>query len=273
MIKPISSIINYVFIVLLMIFAIPHVIAQEVQRVEINGQIIVDSPDIEGVTIFNESTNKGTVTNFEGKFQILVALNDRLEISALQFENFEVVITQDIIDSKFVTVVLVEEINKLPEIIILPYGLTGDLTVDAIRVKTVNPNLDALYFGLDNQDKIDFTEDYLTGVRNTAMDDNRLYYAADAIKIIGLLVKPLFKGENTQNSSELASDRDIVEKYSPEYLMDKLNIPKHQMMEFIYFVEDSGLDKTLLDDGKELQFLNFIIAKSKEFQANKNGED
>ena len=97
--------------------------------------------------------------SFEGKFQILVALNDRLEISALQFENFEVVITQDIIDSKFVTVVLVEEINKLPEIIILPYGLTGDLTVDAIRVKTVNPNLDALYFGLDNQDKIDFTED------------------------------------------------------------------------------------------------------------------
>ena len=168
---------------------------------------------------------------------------------------------------------MVEEINKLPEIIILPYGLTGNLTVDAIRAKTVNPNLDALYFGLDNLDKFDFTDDYLTGIRNTAMNDNRLYYAADAIKIIGLLVKPLFKSKDKGDETVLASDRDIVETYSSEYLMEKLNIPKHQIMEFIYFVEDSGMDKSLLDDGKELQFLEYVIKKSKEFQANKNGKD
>jgi len=247
--------------------------AQNTQQIEVLGRIIVDSPDVEGVTIFNTSSNKGTITDFEGKFTIQVALNDRLQISALQFQNFEVLITQDIIDSKALTVVLVEEINKLPEIIILPYGLTGNLTVDAIRAKTVNPNLDALYFGLDNLDKIDFSEDYLTGVRNTALSDNRLYYTADAVKIIGLLVKPLFKSKKKRNDKALATDRDIVEKYSPEYLMDKLNIPKHQMMEFIYFVEDSGMDKTLLDDGRELQFLEHIINKSKEFQASKNGKD
>ena len=118
MIKPASSVYNCVLIVLLLVFTVPHVIAQEIQRVEVNGKIIVDSPDVEGVTIFNKSTNRGTVTDFEGKFQILVTLNDRLEISALQFEDFEVVITQEIIDSKKVTVVLIEEINKLPEIII-----------------------------------------------------------------------------------------------------------------------------------------------------------
>jgi hypothetical protein len=247
--------------------------AQDVQRIEVNGKIIVDSPDIEGVTIFNTSSNKGTITDAEGKFSILVGLNDRLQISALQFQNFEVVITQDIIDSKALTVVLVEEVNKLPEIIILPYGLTGNLTVDAIRAKTVNPDLDALYFGLDNLDKFEFTDDYLTGIRNTAMTDNRLYYAADAIKIIGLLVKPLFKDNKKQDRALLATDRDIVDKYSPEYLMEKLNIPKHQITEFIYFVEDSGMDKNLLDDGKELQFLDYIIKKSKEFQANKNGKD
>jgi hypothetical protein len=249
--------------------------AQDVQRIEINGKIIVDSPDIEGVTVFNTSSNKGTITDAEGKFAILVALNDRLQFSALQFKNFEVVITQDIMDSKALTVVLVEEVNKLPEIIILPYGLTGNLNIDAIRAKTVNPDLDALYFGLDNLDKFEFTDDYLTGIRNTAMTDNRLYYTADAIKIIGLLVKPLFKGKGkTKTDKELlATDRDIFNKYSPEYLFDKLNIPKNQIVEFIYFVEDSGMDKSLLEDGNELQFLDFVIKKSKEFQANKNGKN
>lgn len=241
--------------------------SQTIERIEVAGKIIVESPDVEGITIFNTSSNRGTITDEEGKFSINVALNDRLQISALQFKNFEVLITQDIIDSKALTVVLVEEVNKLPEVLVLPYGLTGNLTVDAIRAKTVNPNLDALYFGLDNLDKIDFTDDYLTGVRNTAMADDRLYYAADAVKIIGLLIKPLFKSKKNKQEPELATDMQLTEKYSPEYLMDKLNIPKNKITEFIYFVEDSGIDKTLLDDGKELQFLDFIIKKSKEFQA------
>ncbi len=273
MLKPTTQLLKSICLIAFIGFNFLIAKAQDVQRIEVNGRIIVDSPDIEGVTVFNASSNKGTITDEEGKFSILVTLNDRLEFSALQFENFVVVITQDIIDSNALTVVLVEEVNKLPEVIILPYGLTGNLTVDAIRAKTFNPNLDALYFGLDNLDKIDFTDDYISGVRNTAMPDNRFYYAADAIKIIGLLVKPLFKSKKNRDEATLASDRDIVEKYSPEYLMDKLNIPKHQMNEFIYFVEDSGMDKTLLEDGKELQFLEYIIKKSKEFQANKNGKD
>jgi len=273
MIKPTNQILKTVFLIAFIGFNIINVNAQDVERIEVFGRIIVDSPDLEGVTIFNTTSNRGTITDIEGKFNILVTLNDKLNISALQFENFEVVINQDIINSKELTVVLVEEINKLPEVIILPYGLTGNVSVDVARAKTVNPNLDALYFGLDNLDKFDFTDDYLSGVRNTAMSDNTLYYTADAVKIIGLLVKPLFNSKKKNQGDELASDRDIVEKYSPEYLMSKLNIPKNKMMEFIYFVEDSGLDKTLLEDGSELQFLEHIIKKSKEFQANKNGKD
>jgi len=273
MLKPTKLTYKSLFFFMLLAFTIYSAKAQSVERVEVFGKIIVDSPDVEGVTVFNTSSNRGTITDQEGKFSIMVTLNDRLHISALQFKNFEIIITQDIIDSKALTVVLVEEVNKLPEVIVLPYGLTGNLTVDAIRAKTVNPDLDALYFGLDNLDKFIFTDDYLTGVRNTAMADDRLYYAADAVKIIGLLVKPLFKSKKDKQESELATDRQLIEKYSPEYLMDKLNIPKNQITEFIYFVEDSGIDKSLLEDGKELQFLEFIIKKSKEFQANLNGKD
>ena len=273
MFKPTKQLLKAICLIAFIGLSVSYINGQDLQRVEVFGRIIVDSPDVEGVTVFNKSSNKGTITDQDGKFSIYVALNDRLEISALQFENFEVVIIQDIIDSKALTLVLVEEVNKLPEVIILPYGLTGNLTVDAIRAKTVSPNLDALYFGLDNLDKIDFTDDYLSGVRNTAMTDNRLYYTADAVKIIGLLMKPLFNSKNKKNGSELATNVHLTEKYSSEYLMDKLNIPKEQITEFIYFVEDSGIDKTLLDDGKELQFLDYIIKKSKEFQATKNGKD
>lgn len=274
MFKPINQIFKSICLIAFIVISVSQLYAQDVQRIEVFGRIIVESPDVEGLTIFNTSSNKGTITDLEGKFSIFVALNDRIEVSALQFKNFEVVITQEILTSKAFTVVLIEDVNKLPEVLILPYGLTGNLSVDAIRAKTVNPNLDALYFGLDNLDKIDFTDDYLSEVKNEAIPDNRLYYGADFKKIVGFLLKPLFNSKNKkEKSTKIALDRDITEKYSPEYLMDRLNIPKHQITEFIYFVEDSGLDISLLDDGKELQFLDYLIKKSKEFQANKNGKD
>jgi len=249
--------------------------SQETKRVEVTGRIVVKNPDVEGVTVYNTSSNRGTITDEEGRFKIKVALNDRIEISALQFKDFVVVVDHEIIKSKALTVFLIEEVNKLPEIIILPYGLSGDLSTDVANTNTINPDLDALYFGLDNLDKIDFTADYLYGIRNTAMTDNTLYYSADAIKIIGLLFKPIFNSKNKKNKSlnSNATEGDITKKYSTEYLMERLNIPKEHIMEYVYYVEDAGLDKELLANGRELEFLDYLIKKSKEFQSLKNAKN
>ena len=39
------------------------------------------------------------------------------------------------------------------------------------------------------------------------------------------------------------------------------------------FVENNGFDKTLIEDGNELQFLEFLIEKSKLFKNNKSVKD
>ena len=97
--------------------------SQDTKRIEVFGKIIVDSVDVEGVTIYNTSSNKGTITDIEGQFSIEVTLNDRVEVSALQFEKFVIVINEAIMSSKIMTVFLVERINKLDEVIkILPEG-------------------------------------------------------------------------------------------------------------------------------------------------------
>jgi hypothetical protein len=249
--------------------------SQETKRIEVTGRIVVKNPDVGGVTVYNSSSNRGTITDDEGNFRIKVALNDKIEISALQFKDFVVVIDIEILRSKALTVFLIEEVNKLPEIILLPYGLSGDLPTDVANTTTVNPDLDALYFGLDNLDKIDFTADYLSGIRNTAMTDNTLYYSADAVKIIGMLFKPIFNSKNKKNKllNKNATDKEITKKYSNEYLMERLNIPKTQIVEFVYYVEDSGLDKSLLKNGRELEFLDYLIKRSKEFQSIKNAKN
>ena len=52
-------------------------------------------------------------------------------------------------------------------------------------------------------------------------------------------------------------------------MLERLNIPKDDIYEFIYFVEDSGMDKSLLDEGRELEFLDYLIAQSKAFHKQK----
>ena len=115
---------SILFIILL--FTITSAMSQNFDRVEVKGRILVDANDVEGVTVYNTSSNKGTITDENGEFKITVAINDFIEFSALQFEDFSLTIDDDILKSKTLTVFLIERINKLNEVVILPFGLSGN---------------------------------------------------------------------------------------------------------------------------------------------------
>lgn len=242
--------------------------SQDTNRIEVFGKIVVDSIDVEGVTIYNTSSNKGTITDVDGHFSIKVTLNDRVEVSALQFEKFVIVITENIISSKIMTVFLIERINKLDEIIILPYGLTGNLTVDIESVKTFNPDLDALYFGIQNSYEFEFSDDYKSGVVNMAMEEGYYYNGLDVIAVVGILLKPIFKSKKKDSDFDSNSYQNLTTKYSISYLQKNLDIPEDRINEFVYFVEDNGFDKSLLEGGNELKFLEYLIEQSIEFKKN-----
>lgn len=241
--------------------------SQNFGRIEVNGQIIVDHPDLEGVTVFNTSSNNGTVTDVSGKFKIKVALNDVVEISALHFEKFIVTVSKEIIEAKSMTIFLVERINVLDEVHILPYGLSGNLGNDVESRKMNNPNLDALYFGLDNLDKIEFQKDYINKANTAIVDATEYHYGVDFVKALGTLLKPVFSFKpKNKKESKIKNQSIIASKYSTEYLLKRLSIPKNQIVQFLDYVEDQGIDAALLESGREFEFLNLLIERSKEFQ-------
>ena len=102
------------------------------------------------------------------------------------------------------------------------------------------------------------------------MEDGYYYNGADVVAIIGLILKPIFKSKPKDSSNAYDSYQYLTDKYSLSYLIRNLNIPKESASEFVYFVEDNGFNKDLLKEGNELQFLEFLIDKSIEFQKIKN---
>ncbi|WP_299228625.1 carboxypeptidase-like regulatory domain-containing protein [uncultured Psychroserpens sp.] len=255
-----------------------NTISQEITRIKIDGKIIVESNDIEGITVFNASSNKGTVTDENGAFSIDVALNDLIEIRALQYQNFDVRVNEAIMESKKMRIFLIEEINKLDEVLVMTKGLSGDLEVDIKRAKTFNPKLDALYFGVRNSDEYDFADDNRSQVENPVMhsQSQTMVNGLNIVNVVDQLLIPLFRSEVKDKKAAGISEvpvKSIKYYFGSAFLVDNFDIPEHRVEEFIRYVEDGDFDFTLLNYGKELEFLEVLSQKSKSFLNSKNDTD
>src|SRR5690606_36956690 len=102
--------------------------AQTGERVEIQGTVeMPPGDDQQGISIFNLNTNRGTVTNNSGEFQILAKIDDSLSVSSIQFQHFIIIIDEGVINSRHLRISVNEVINQLPEVIVSPYDLTGNV--------------------------------------------------------------------------------------------------------------------------------------------------
>ncbi|MFP4845266.1 hypothetical protein [Winogradskyella sp. PE311] len=254
---------------------------QDVERVTVNGRIVVSTADKEGVTVYNTSSNKGTITDENGEFEIKVTLNDIVDFGALQFKDFKITITEEILASKRLTVILVEEVNKLDEVVILPFGLTGSLNADLENVRTYNVSLDYVYFGLDHIEDFEFSADYKTEADNLAFNENNptVGNMLNIVNLAGFIVSQVVdindKGNKTKSEKAIRKTpfKQALDKYSVNYIHVNFKIPLSEVESFIDFVEEKGVDEQLLNENKELQFLERLTQLSKSYLKNNIAKD
>ena len=262
---------NIIFLALLVGF---HAISQDLKKVEVRGKVIVENNDVAGITIFNKSSNLVAITDQNGEFVLSVSLNDFIEVSALQFQNINFQVNETIIKSKSMKIFLIEEINKLDEIIVSAKGLSGNLERDINVTKAFKPKLDALYFGIGHSDDIGFKEDYKSPVTNMTMNSQRqrMINGLNIVNVVDQLLLPLFRSEvkNKKDSGVPEVPVEAIKYYfGSEFLVDNFDIPKHRVEEFIRYVESENFDFLLLNYGNEMEFLQLLYKKSLEF-LNKN---
>ncbi len=250
-------------------------VSQNIIRVDVSGKIIVEDNDLTGITVFNASSNTGTVTDQNGEFTIKVALNDVIEVSALQYQNISFKINEDILKSRKMKLFLIEEINKLDEVVVLTEGLTGNLDTDMERSKPFKPKLDALYFGVKNSGEFEFEKDYKTEVRNVAMNTEgvAVVNGLNVVNVVDQLLLPLFRSKVSEKKKVKVPEvpiESIKYYFGAEFLIDNFNIPEHRVEDFIQYVQSDGFDFSLLNYGREMEFLELLNQKSKAFLKSKS---
>lgn len=233
------------------------------ERVEINGRVYVKTNELEGIAVYNSSAKEGTITDKDGRFIIEARENDVITFSAIQFKDFSVVIDERVMRSRKLTAMLVEDVNKLDEVILLPYDLSGSLKADLNAVRTYNVDMDSLYSGIDEQYAYNLAADDASAVNNAAVDDQLpgMQNGLNLINLVGLMIKPFKKKKLDKDLVEIPTGT-LETRYNAEFLETYFKIPRERSVEFLIFVEEKGIPASLWEEKRELELLELIYKES-----------
>lgn len=244
--------------------------SQSIHRVEVKGVILSNTNDVEAVTVYNKSSNKGTITNVKGEFTIKVAKNDIIEISALQFQILNITIDAEVIKSKQLKIQLVDQVNRL-DAVMLTSGLIGILGEDIANVKTVKP----IVLDMGNMD-VDFeyndikafdqevVQDHLTSI----ITPDARKYTPDLLKIFKLFTKSKV---NQSLKKDLFVDKqevkrnDLLDVYTHDYIEETFNISSDNIEAFIAYVETNGIKQEFFKPENEVQLIEYLFKHSELF--------
>lgn len=259
---------------LLCLITAPVLFAQDIDRISVQGKIHVpEGEDAEGISVYNSSSQKGTITKEDGTFEISVAENDRLRIFALQYQPFTVVVDKSILERKKMNIYVNPAVTQLDEVVVRPYDLSGNVRADVEKIPTYYADHDWNLSYAAMEFEYGFIVDRQTQIQGNAAEQalslNYLENGMDVLAIMGGVANLLFPNRNGKSISKRkrAEDETLISnnlqrRFSQQFVEDNFDIPKEEAVSFLYFVQDNGFDKDMFKPENELQLMQFLKDQS-----------
>ena len=193
----------------------------------------------------------GTTNNEKGEFEIPVAINDTLLFSSVQYEPYEVIITDEVLKMAFLNVLLVEKIDELKEVSISDINLSGNLITDLENIPTLT------------QADIGFP---MSDVPRPTSIERKLYTASSGfdgfLNTLNGKIKMLKKAEANEDISQIV---DRGEAALPVSFFTELAIPGNRIRDFIYYCAEDPEFSSLLPEDRRLELVEYYQIKAPEF--------
>lgn len=254
------------YLLFLIIISSQLVFSQLESRKTLRGKIIADSINVDGITVYNKSFQRGVITSSEGYFNIFAKTKDTLVISSVQIKPVEIILNESDLKTALLFIYLDIEINELDEVIIKPKRFTGNLFKDSNTINTVSVDL-----GLDT-DKISkqlFEKDANSSAENSAVySDQTIPLGANFIEIFKLIAPDIFKKKEKKLTS-IEKNQKLTEfvksSYTEYFYKNILNIKTENLDRFLMYCEDDPKLYPILKDKNEFLLTEFLIEKRKTF--------
>lgn len=266
-----------ILFVILSLFA-NFLFAQGIERKVLRGIVVVDSFDVEAVTVRNISSNLNAKTDIDGKFSIRARATDTLFFESQSFISQRYILSQKDFWKEELEIRLHVKITELDELIITPYTLSGNLTEDTKRIQVYGDG-----FALIDAKKImHYEDDVRMGAPiNTAMPN---VFAPTGVNLLGIVVVGLvnlvgvktnpkknsecvFEERRIKNLQSKSYSDHLFERFSHSFFVETLKIKNEDIPLFMGFSELNVYDLSpLLKPENELKLIDYLIQKAAEFK-------
>lgn len=241
--------------------------AQTMFTNQIEGRVYSESGDVAATHVLNITSDKASITDRNGFFSITAKLNDTLVFSAIQFKRKTMVVTSNVLESKLLYVPLEDAITELDEVIVMPYNLTGDMTLDLDRM-VIEPVVTASTLGLPNA--------YVTP---PSQAERKLFEATTGGGILPL--NPILNGisgrtkmlkERIARNKKYNRTLRVRAFYADSLYGKELKIPEDNISDFMHFCEIDPDFQTVVDTHDRFKIWEFMGKKSLIYRENNDLE-
>lgn len=239
---------------------------QTTGRSLVKGKISVpEGFEAEDISIFNQSSGKGTISSGKGEFELAMIEGDSLYFSAVQFKGLRTIVTGDVIESGYLRVEISEGLNELPEIIIRPHDLSGNLIEDINSVEVVTLKLPPMSAWEDN------SPGGGSAPKNAVMNEigggaNHFLLLVKAVNYLFPKKKRKLKDRELRPYEKLKLEKELRATYTDNFFLENFSIPTSEVSDFLNYCVENGFDTDLLGKNRELELLEALLKYSQEYQ-------
>jgi len=161
--------------------------------------------------------------------------------------------------------------NRLPEVVVSPYDLTGVLATDAESLQVINTaSVFSEIKGVEGYVYTGNNPEFGQAPKNEALalSQNRLVNGLNFVNLFKLLLISNKQNDiaNPYSEGDVDINTELRQLYNDQFFKSNFNIDYDNISDFILYADVNGLDEEMLKKGNELDLIEFLMGLSKKYK-------
>tara|TARA_B100000902_G_scaffold148164_1_gene144971 strand:+ start:3112 stop:3834 length:723 start_codon:yes stop_codon:yes gene_type:complete len=210
----------------------------------IQGKVIYRNINVVAANVINNTSQSTTITDDLGEFQIYAKEGDEIIFSSVQYIIRTVLITDEIIKNKRLTIQINERIRELDEVVITPDNTDKFLDLKEEEFKG-----------------FDYVADKSTKIENPLTDTRQLRYGVDFVNIFKLL-KTIVDSKSEEEKQNMIASEVIPYLFEDDFFTESLLLASSQINDFLNYIDTRPNAVDVLLEKNQFLLIDFLLNES-----------
>lgn len=238
--------------------------AEDMQVRYLTGRIVSinDGKPLLSAHVVNMNSVDGTITDFDGKFEIPAQVNDTIFISYIGYQSIKLKITNDLLKGNELEIAIHEKVVNIDEVTVKSHRLIGVLVVDAKNVP--DDSYSRIHInGLPQAYEIgrSYNRNYSSGLA-AVFNPVDFWYNK-----FGKKPKELNKLRKLKQGDQMRSMME--QKYSREIMMDYLDMSRKELNDLL---TECNYSNRFINKASDLQIIEAVLECYENYRALQRGQ-